>query len=136
MEVLEECSGLLSNSEVLDILKSKTYKKHASLATIIYETTEYIESSNAASLSVSDIEDFLKAIKEKNYELTKIEKIQIANIIPQNEVELHLIVEMIEERFTEQQREDLLQIIQDTLNNPSKDDDNNPRKKFKQEPNA
>lgn len=140
MEVIEKCSCSLSNKEVLDILNSKVYKKHTNLATILYETTEYLNTSGAASVTREDITNFLNIIKMKKYELTKIEKIQIVNIRPQNEVELHLIVEMIEERFNEEQRDDLISIINNTLINhlqmPLSHDEDKTRKKFKTEPDA
>lgn len=132
MEVVDACSTLLSNKEVLDLLKSNASKKQTNLATIIYETTSYLESSPAATSSTSDLVEFLDAIKERKYDLSKMEKIQIANLKPENETELHLIIDNIEERFTEEQRADLLQIIHSILINSQGIDCQAYRKKHKQ----
>lgn len=119
MEVVDACSTLLSNQEVLELLKNNLSKKHTNLATILYETTSYLESSPPNTpQSLSNLAQFLDAVKERRHDLTKFEKIQIANLKPQNETELHLIVDNIEERFNEEQRNDLLVLIQDTLNRP------------------
>lgn len=121
MEVVEACSTLLSNREVLELLKKNSSKKHTNMATILYETSSYLESTPVINYSIQELGEFLDLLKEKNYELTRIEKIQLANLAPQNETELHLIVDNIEERFTEEQRADLLKIINIHLIEPSGD---------------
>lgn len=131
MEVVESCSALLSNREVLELLRSNITKKPTNLATILYETTSYLESSPAASTSIASLTEFLDQVKEHKFDLTKVEKIQLANLKPQNETELHLIVDNIEERFTEQQRVDLLQLVQ-SINQQSGDPGEHLRKKLKQ----
>lgn len=115
MEVLEANSASLSNREVLELLRCNSGKKHTNLATILYETTSYLESSPAASYTIPDVAEFLRKVKESNYKLTKMEKIQLVNLKPQNETELHLIIDNIEEKLTEDQRNDLLLVIEQTL---------------------
>lgn len=136
MEVVEACSSLLSNREVLDLLTNKIIsKKQTNLATILYETISYLESSPAANCSLTNMATFLELIKERKYNLSKMEKIQIVNLQPQNETELHLIVDNIEEKLTDQQRNDLLELIQTTLNKPhikQEEDSDMIRKKIKQ----
>ena len=122
MEVVESCSEVLSNRQVLDILKNYNSKKQINLATILYETTSYLESSPAATSSMADLADFLEIIKEKQYDLTKMEKVQLVNLKPQNETELHLIIDNIEEKLTEEQRTELLELIKIHLDKPASDD--------------
>lgn len=115
MEVVEARSDLLSNREVLELLKNYTSKKQTNLATILYETTSYLESSPAATTSLSKISEFLSAIEERKYNLSAMEKIQLVNLRPENETELHLIVDNIEEKFSEQEREHLLRLVQSMI---------------------
>lgn len=116
MDVVEACSSVLSNQEVLHLLKRNNIgnKKQTNLATITYETTAYLNSTPAASTNLEALEAFLQSIKERKFELSKLEKIQIANHMPQNETELLLIVDNLEDRFTEEQRADLLRLIAQT----------------------
>lgn len=119
MEIVESCSLLLSNREVLDLLRNNIIsKKQTNLATILYETTSYLESSPAVNCSSTNITQFLDIIKERKYNLSKMEKIQLVNLQPQNETELHLIVDNIEEKLTDEQRNDLLELVQVILNKP------------------
>lgn len=132
MEVVDACSALLSNREVLELLRNNISKKQqTNLATILYETTSYLESSPIANSSMKNLAEFLDILKENKYDLSKLEKIQLANLIPQNESELLLMIDKFEEKFTEEQRSNLLQIIQNTLNKPC-DQDEQTRKKLKQ----
>lgn len=85
------------------------------MATILYETSSHLESTPVINYSVPQLGEFLDILKEKQYEFTRMEKIQLANLTPQNATELHLIVDNIEERFSEEQRTDLLGIINSTL---------------------
>lgn len=131
MEVVDAQSEVLCNREVLELLRNNVSKKHTNLATVLYETTSYLESSSISNASLLDLSEFLDTITERKYDLSKAEKRQIVNLLPQNEIELHLIVDNLEEKFTEEQRNDLLQLIQSTLNKPGETSDNT-RKKFRQ----
>lgn len=131
MEVVDAQSEVLCNREVLELLRNNVSKKHTNLATILYETTSYLESSPISNASLLDLSEFLDAIGERKYNLSKAEKIQIVNLIPQNEIELHLIVDNMEEKFTEKERNDLLQLIQSSLNKPRETIDST-RKKLRQ----
>lgn len=130
MEVVDTCSEILCNREVLDLLRNNISKKQTNLATILYETTSYLESSPFSNASLTDLSEFLDAVNESKLDLSKREKIQIVDLIPQNEIELHLIVDNIEERFTEEQRNDLLKLVQSIFNKPKNTSDNT-RKKIK-----
>lgn len=132
MEVIDACSSVLSNKEVSDFLKANTGKKHTNLATILYETSSYLDSSPTSSYSFDSLTKFWSVIKERNYKLTKLEKVQIANLKPQNLTELHLIVDNIEEKLSDEQQNDLITLIQTMLVTVDGDQFENPRKKIKQ----
>lgn len=126
MEVIESCTEPLCNRQVLDLLRNYKSKKQTNLATILYETTSYLESSPAATSSLKNIAAFLDILNEKKYPLTKMEKIQLVNMKPQNETELHLMIDNIEEKLTEEQRNELLGLIKMNLDQPSTEVDCDP----------
>jgi DNA-directed RNA polymerase subunit F len=113
MELVEKSSELISNREVLNILKNYTSKKQTNLATILYETTSYLETTPAATYTTPKLAEFLDQIKK--YDLTRLEKVQLTNLKPQNETELHLIIDNIEDRFDDSQRVDLLKLVESSL---------------------
>lgn len=119
MEYIKGCTEPMSNRQVLDLLKGYSSKKQTNLATILYETTSYLESSPAANSSTKNIATFLDTLKEKEYDLTKMEKIQLVNLHPSNETELHLMIDNIEEKLTDEQRGELLELIRLHLNQPT-----------------
>jgi len=53
----------------------------------------------------------LVAVKEKGFRLTKSEKLEIINQRPNNIVELQLVIEESEERFSEEAMNQLLELI-------------------------
>ena len=67
------------------------------------------------------IESFLREVAPFN--LTKAEKLQCLNLRPTTEVEILLVIEESEERFTEDQVEQLLEIIRRTIPGNDEDDD-------------
>ena len=115
MEIVETCSEVLPNRQVLDMLKNYSSRNQTNLATILYETTSYLESSPAATSSLSDLSEFLDIIKERGWDLTKMEKVQLVNLKPKNEAELLIIIDNIDEKLDENQRADLIDLIQTHL---------------------
>ena len=118
MEVTDECSSMLSNYEVYSLLQDiKTGKKGQKqpnkymnqLATITYSTLKYLEGTPCKSQSGETFQNFMKALVPFN--LTKSEKLQLLNQRPTSAVEIQLIIEESEERLTEEQIEELLEII-------------------------
>ncbi|CAI8002800.1 DNA-directed RNA polymerase III subunit RPC9, partial [Geodia barretti] len=70
------------------------------------------------------IENFLKAIAPFN--LTKAEKLQLVNLRPMSQVELQLIIEEIDERFSDNKIEEILGIVSSELPPSSPPNDENP----------
>ncbi|XP_033115597.1 DNA-directed RNA polymerase III subunit RPC9-like isoform X2 [Anneissia japonica] len=109
---------MLSNYEVLTLLKDlqsqsdgkrKGTKMHQNLATVSYETMKYLEKTPCKEQTPEIIKNFLLALEP--YKLTKAEKLQLLNQRPTSAVEIQLMIEESEERLTEDQIEELLQLI-------------------------
>lgn len=119
MEITNSNSALLSNIEVLKILKENQenkarMKSNKNLATITYETIKYLQDSPACQVKPNQMIRFLNEIKDK-FRLTKFEKLQIINHRPQTVVELQLLIEENEERFSEDAMQRLLDLVKQHL---------------------
>lgn len=122
MDVINENSALLSNYEVYKLLddiqngrngQKKPNKYLTSLATITFETSKYLEKTACKDQSEEIVAKFLEAIK--TFKLTKAEKLQLLNQRPTSAVEIQLIVEESEERLSEEQVQQILDIVNETL---------------------
>ncbi|XP_067140405.1 DNA-directed RNA polymerase III subunit RPC9 [Centruroides vittatus] len=113
MEVIKERSAILSNYEVYSLLKTLQEKKHMkhqkNLATITYETIQYLEQTSCTHQNEEVIGEFLKALQPFN--LTKVEKLQLLNHRPATLVEIQLLIEESEERLTEEQMQEILEVV-------------------------
>uniref|UniRef100_A0A914VGW6 DNA-directed RNA polymerase III subunit RPC9 n=1 Tax=Plectus sambesii TaxID=2011161 RepID=A0A914VGW6_9BILA len=117
MEVIKARATLLTNQEVLSLLKevgdAEKRKSKANrlqkLSTIVYETTRYLEQTPAATQDADCIKSFLEAVKK--YNLTRAESLMMVNLRPTTPVEVQLIVEECEERLTEDQVDELAQLV-------------------------
>ena len=115
MEVLDARTSLLSNQEVLELLKEAKERHKFSTRgsqnhnTLVYETSKYLEETPAAAQSREDIINLTKALKK--YKLTCAEIMQIVNLRPKQALEVQLILEECEERFTEEQLDELVETI-------------------------
>jgi len=122
MEVVNDNAAVLSNFEVFSLLndiqqgtndQKKPNKFLQNLATISYETIKYLEKTPCNLQNSEVIGKFMTALKPFN--LTKAEKLQLLNHRPSTAVEIQLLIEESEERLSEEQVDDLLQVIQDNL---------------------
>eukprot|EP00981_Chlorochromonas_danica_P012116 scaffold4505_cov165-Ochromonas_danica.AAC.6 len=75
----------------------------------------YISSSKAGKVSLEQLQKCLARIKRLGLGLTEAELIQLANHLPETEVELYLIIENVNERLGEEGQEQLKEVIQDCL---------------------
>jgi hypothetical protein len=139
MEILNKNAALLSNSEVYALLKhikheqtQKLIKKKnldvnnvnldklavdKHLPTIVYESLRYLEKTACKNQSSLVVSDFLRKLDEKksDFQLTKVEKLLILNHCPSSAVELQCLIEDSEERFSVEQMDSLLELIQTSL---------------------
>ena len=132
MEILNKNSAFLSNYEVFKLLKETKEKEDSKykanknqpvdkhLPTIVYESLKYLENSSCVQQTKQIIEEFYA--KCKQYNLTKVEILQLLNQRPASAVELQLIIEDSEERFTIEQMDDLLDLINNCLPQTSEPD--------------
>ncbi|CCH45831.1 DNA-directed RNA polymerase III subunit [Wickerhamomyces ciferrii] len=121
-----EREKLLSNFEVnqhLIEIQSKNQwlnnnntnkKKRAfnpNLEEVTKQTTFYFE--NIGPVPQQNIENITQMMKDlSKFKLEKIEKLQIINSAPQSLVTLYAVIEECDQRFNEQEIEEILQIIQ------------------------
>ena len=140
MEVLNKNVAFLSNSEVNELLKQTkedltaklTKKKQQKaqnvdadsasninidkhLPTIVYESLRYLEKTPCAHQTADAVRQFLRKLKDSEFKLTKVERLQIVNHQPKTAVELQVLIEDAEERFTIDQIDKLLEFISDNL---------------------
>lgn len=142
MEVLNKNVGFLSNCEVYELLKQTkedltvklTKKKQQKaqnsaadvdssninidkhLPTIVYESLRYLEKTPCVNQTPDVVKQFLQKLKESSeFKLTKVERLQIINHQPKTAVELQVLIEDAEERFTIEQIDKLLEFINDNL---------------------
>lgn len=125
MEILDESSAMLSNFEVFTLLQElqagqksqkRTSKSNQHLATISYSTLKYLEKMPCQFQTEEIISNFMKVLEPFN--LTKAEKLQMLNHRPTSAVEIQLMIEESEERLTEDQIDELLQLITTHLPGP------------------
>lgn len=122
MEVVNECKALLSNQEVLELLEEIQPRRKGSavvtgqqqnLATICYETIKYLEKTACKHQNKKVVQEFVRKLEP--FKLTKAEKLQLLNHRPTTAVEIQLLIEESEERLTEEQTDNLLDIIANSL---------------------
>ena len=122
MEVKNECAATLSNYEVYSLLndiqngrngQKKPNKFLTNLATICFSTLKHLEKTPCKDQSEETVAKFLEALQP--YNLTKAEKLQLLNHRPATAVEIQLIIEESEERLTEEQTEEIIELVSRTL---------------------
>ncbi|XP_063620625.1 DNA-directed RNA polymerase III subunit RPC9-like [Cydia splendana] len=119
METIKANAAFLCNFEVMQILqqlKDSTQKKHkreGSLATVTYETVHYLQDTDCKNQSAHAIQKFLEAMKK--FKLTKVEKLMMANSPPRTELEIQLIVQESEERLSEDEVREIIDIVNECL---------------------
>ena len=128
METINANAAMLSNYEVLALLqelksdqKKNRSTRNSPLATIIYEATRYLQETPCKLQTADHIRDFLIAMKP--FKLTKGEKLMLLNNPPSSALEVQVMVDESEERFTEDEVEKLLRTIQEVLPSPSKEEE-------------
>ncbi|KAJ8921327.1 hypothetical protein NQ315_002941 [Exocentrus adspersus] len=112
MEVVSSNRATLSNYEVLKHLQKikDSKKKHkGQLATITYETIRYLENTPCKDQTSENIQQCLKELAPFN--LNKTEKLMIINSPPTTALEIQLMIEESEERLTEEQVGQVLEIV-------------------------
>lgn len=120
MEVLStgETPKLVTNLEVMQLLsssgKSCTKKrKHNKLRHCdwIHDNVfEYLKKTPCANVQTENMSTLVTELKEK-FGLTAAESLQILNFMPRESVEIHLFIEGLPSRLTEERQVELLSLI-------------------------
>ncbi|XP_036343039.1 DNA-directed RNA polymerase III subunit RPC9-like isoform X1 [Rhagoletis pomonella] len=115
MEIVNPCYSVISNYEVMESLKTlkDTKKKYGlrNLATITYETLQYLEDSPCKQQSRETIHSFLTEARHLSCKLTTTECLMMVNDPPTSALHIQLLIEDSEERLTEEQVNELLQTV-------------------------
>ncbi|XP_047021403.1 DNA-directed RNA polymerase III subunit RPC9-like isoform X2 [Helicoverpa zea] len=102
--------------QILQQLKDSTQKKHkreGSLATVTYETVHYLQDTDCKKQTAQSIQSFLEAMKK--FKLTKTEKLMMVNTPPRTELEIQLIVQESEERLSEDEVRQIIELVNEFL---------------------
>jgi DNA-directed RNA polymerase subunit F len=104
---------VLTNYEVLIALREIKDQKLShgarNLATITYETIQYLENTTCKDQSQENIQKFIEEVKKLS-KLTKSEVLTMVNEPPSMPLHIQLIVEDSEERLTAPQVDELIQL--------------------------
>ncbi|GMI64225.1 hypothetical protein HRI_000091800 [Hibiscus trionum] len=125
MKIKEANAGALTNSEVLDFLRSRGASKDptrviVAIAPSEFKVYDYLLESPACNQTKEQVNEFLTRCK--SYKLAKAEVLNIINLRPSALVEIHPIIEESEERFGEK-LEELVNLVVEVLPEPPKKND-------------
>lgn len=116
MKIIEENAGLLSNNEVLAVLKDREADQQAvvsrALPSEIEVYTALLERTPAVK-SREELAQFIEALKP--YALSKQELLHLINARPQTEVELYTGIDGLYDRFEHDQAAELLELVKKHL---------------------
>ena len=118
MEILDENAGLLSNFEVLQVvkevnlelsvIKNKFSDEHMFINTEKVE--KFLGKSPCSQQTPERIKSFLQVLSK--YKLKSSEKLQILNTCPMKPVDLHILIEECDTRFSDEEVDTILKLIQ------------------------
>lgn len=124
MKVETEREKLLSNFEVFEHLKEiqldnhwqatdKKFKRsfNPDLEAITRDLTSYLSKTQAQTQSTDSLVQAMGKLAQ--FDLEKIEKLQIINSTPYSLVTLYAIIEECDQRFTEDESNQILEIVQE-----------------------
>jgi len=113
MEILNPKQQVLTNYEVLKALREIKDQKLShgarNLATITYETIQYLENSPCRDQTQEKMQTFIAEVR-KFTKLTKSEILTMVNEPPTLPLHIQLIVEDSEERLSDTQVDELIQL--------------------------
>ncbi|XP_031475700.1 uncharacterized protein LOC116247623 [Nymphaea colorata] len=118
MKIKEKKSGILTNFEVLEHLRSRgaTPDPFGSLSMARRsecKVFDYLAQTSAATQTRERISEFLQ--RSEKYKLTNAEKVQVINLSPSRPVELDGIVPEVENRMTDDEVNEFLNLVVELL---------------------
>lgn len=129
MKVLEARSAFLSNYEVAAHLEQLTAEQDSllkaghyaaaleseNLRTVQFELKAYLDEQPCKAITPEKLKSFLERLKTDQWHLTKVEKLMILNQVPGNEAEMSVLLEEYSERFPEDERQELMDLVEAAL---------------------
>ncbi|KAJ1984630.1 hypothetical protein H4R34_000533 [Dimargaris verticillata] len=109
MKVEQAFGPLLSDYEVLTLLQEQDTTLRAREANGANDMPNLMTIQFEATVTPEVIKQTIKALEP--FQLTKAEKLQLINLCPRSLVDIYVLIEECEERFAEDQLEDMLTII-------------------------
>ena len=121
MKIIQQNGGLLTNSEVLQVLVDRGCASNSLLPNARSLASEkmvfaYLQQHSAGLRTPEELVVVQESLQQ--FDLTRIEMLQIINLTPKSVVEVHLIVENCESRLTEDQVEEVLRLVREVLPQP------------------
>ena len=120
MKVLCANEGLMSNFELLEVLRQRTRETPVALLPHVHDPfptemqcSDTLKKTPAGAQTKENLAKFIKAVDAFN--LTPAECLNLINSKPTTDVEIHLLVEDCEKRLKESEVEDLLKLSADLL---------------------
>ncbi|GLD95736.1 hypothetical protein PINS_up004414 [Pythium insidiosum] len=125
MKVLMINEGALTDMEVLQLMQERKEQRLHKTANAAYAERNWMDHkvvkflshshSRCATLDARRVDDFVHALRHAGLELSPSETLQFINHCPMELVDIHLIVEDCAGRFSEEQINELLRIVETTL---------------------
>ena len=104
---------LITNHEVFSFLKAVRSKAdNQDLRTIEYEVIKYLESVPSQQCTLDQLQQCMTALSK--YSLTKLEKLVLLNHFPKSLVEIYPMIEECETRFSDEQLQEMIDVLQST----------------------
>lgn len=118
MKVLQASGGLLTNAEVLAVLRDRGCDGQLpSARSLASEKVVYHELSQCSpDARPEKLRKLMAALQP--FKLSRAEQLQVINLAPSSMVEVHLIMERCEERLTEDQVTELLSVVSQHITKP------------------
>jgi len=137
MEIIDAKANQLCNFEVQQFLKEQKSnmdlsekesgkgkkkakkKRNQAMATVTYETLAWLENSPTGLQAECHVKECIEKLNEASkagaYKLTSKEQIQLINHRPSTAVEIQLLIEDSEDRLSEEQVEEIIDIVMESL---------------------
>lgn len=107
----------VNNSTIQTLTDQQRINVDKHLPTVVYESLRFLEKSPCAHQTPQIVNAFLTKLNtiQQEFQLTKIEKLGLVNHRPASAVELQVLIEDSEERFSLEQMDKLLEFVLDNL---------------------
>uniref|UniRef100_A0A7S1DDV3 DNA-directed RNA polymerase III subunit RPC9 n=2 Tax=Cyclophora tenuis TaxID=216820 RepID=A0A7S1DDV3_CYCTE len=117
-----ETPDLMANLELMEMLEEsikaregkRTYSKLKNRDWIESKVLEYLKSSRCTQLEAEkapQLVERLQGEKKDGFGLTEAETLQVINLMPSESVEIHLMIEDLPSRMTDEKQEELLNFV-------------------------